>query len=385
MVARTNLMPSHRIKAPQVFHKFEDTTDTHVTASPVTNELSNTITRDGAQTLHVVTATGATTELLSHKDVNEPIYSFYALVYVPDVSNISSFTIFAGSAGYAEFVIITLSSSNIVQGWNVVGGTRSTFPAATFWDAGIQDSKLRVSPQSGKNAEVYFYGFVYQAMGRPTLSITYDDGTVGQYDNAAPELDARSLSATFAVITGSVGNSSSMTTTMLQDLISRGHTVCSHTHNHVKLSTVADSVIRSEMTLSHDFLRSIGAPEESFTVFIYPNGGTNATVQSILQNEYGIKTARLVGNNVGYKDHQIVALDPVIDRQTINTYSMNRGIVGYNGQTISQLLTSIDDLITSGGSACLMIHQVLTSGATGIDLNLSDYKTILDHIVLRRD
>ncbi len=83
--------------------------------------------------------------------------------------------------------------------------------------------------------------------GRPRVAITFDDGTAGQYEHAAPALRARGMTATFFVVTDWVGSTGFMSWDDLRQLKKWGMSVQSHSKSHPLLSELGAEELRREL------------------------------------------------------------------------------------------------------------------------------------------
>jgi peptidoglycan/xylan/chitin deacetylase (PgdA/CDA1 family) len=122
--------------------------------------------------------------------------------------------------------------------------------------------------------------------GRPmggTLSITFDDGYLDNFEVAAPILRARRLPAALLVTSGFIGTDyvapwdrslpeppQWMTWDQLRELARQGFEVGSHTHKHINLASSDPEVVRSDIRASRETLeRELGQPAR---LFAYPFG-----------------------------------------------------------------------------------------------------------------
>jgi peptidoglycan/xylan/chitin deacetylase (PgdA/CDA1 family) len=115
------------------------------------------------------------------------------------------------------------------------------------------------------------------------LSITFDDGYLDNYLNAAPELEARGLPATFFISTGMIGSNTQpwwdreygaraswMTWEQVRSLHRRGFEIGTHTVNHVDLGKVDAPTAAYEIRASK---RRLEAELKSrVRLFAYPYG-----------------------------------------------------------------------------------------------------------------
>jgi peptidoglycan/xylan/chitin deacetylase (PgdA/CDA1 family) len=125
-----------------------------------------------------------------------------------------------------------------------------------------------------------------KAMGG-TLSITFDDGYVDNFEVAAPILKQRRLPASLLVSSGFIGTGyvapwdrglpdppKWMTWEQLRELTSQGFEVGSHTHTHINLAATDPEDARKDILASRETLeRELGRPA---SLFAYPFGGRDS-------------------------------------------------------------------------------------------------------------
>jgi peptidoglycan/xylan/chitin deacetylase (PgdA/CDA1 family) len=115
------------------------------------------------------------------------------------------------------------------------------------------------------------------------LVITFDDGYLDNYENAAPELEARGLPATFFISSGLIGStrrpwwdeeygaeSEWMNWDQVRSLHSRGFEIGGHTVNHVDLGVVSETVAIEEVRGCKEMLEK--ELDDRITLFAYPYG-----------------------------------------------------------------------------------------------------------------
>src|ERR1700730_3804009 len=117
-----------------------------------------------------------------------------------------------------------------------------------------------------------------------TLSITFDDGYLDNFEVAVPILRRWGLPATFFIVTGFVGSkvvpfwdrhlpsqAGWMSWDQLRALAAQGFEFGCHTDTHIDMGAVDEQVVREELELSTPKLkREIGVSAE---LFAYPFGG----------------------------------------------------------------------------------------------------------------
>jgi len=131
----------------------------------------------------------------------------------------------------------------------------------------------------------------------PTVvTLGFDDGTVDQYLNGFPILQAHGMHATFFVNTGPIvaADPGHMSTSDLHDLFNAGNEIAGHTIDHANIQplSVADAeheVCDDRNTLL-DASEGFGFPAESFA---YPFGSFDSTSEAVV-HYCGYNSARTV-------------------------------------------------------------------------------------------
>jgi len=102
------------------------------------------------------------------------------------------------------------------------------------------------------------------------LVLTFDDGGLDNYEVAFPLLKERGLTATFFVISGSVGKEGQMSWEQLRDMAGQGMSIQSHSASHPDLRAVSDARLQSELAGSREaIVEAVGQPGY---VLCYPSG-----------------------------------------------------------------------------------------------------------------
>ena len=152
----------------------------------------------------------------------------------------------------------------------------------------------------------------------PLVSITFDDGYLDNYVNAAPILMRHGIPAAFFVSTGLMdtdgrfphdvrrGNPSIplMTWDQLRKMREWGFTIGSHTVSHIDCAAEPEAIVRAELAQSRDDLqRELGVTDP---LFAYPYGGrqhmTPQRLELVRQAGYSGCLAAYGGTNVGTVD-----------------------------------------------------------------------------------
>jgi peptidoglycan/xylan/chitin deacetylase (PgdA/CDA1 family) len=131
------------------------------------------------------------------------------------------------------------------------------YHAVTLADAYLAMSGLRVLP------------------GKP-VALTFDDGGLDNYEVAFPILVKYHLTATFFVITKTVGAAGQMSWDQLREMAEAGMSIQSHTVSHPDLPSASDSRLRSELGDSREAIRQ--ALDRPVYALAYPAGSFDQRV-----------------------------------------------------------------------------------------------------------
>ncbi|MGH3622739.1 MAG: polysaccharide deacetylase family protein [Sciscionella sp.] len=124
-----------------------------------------------------------------------------------------------------------------------------------------------------------------EGRARGLVGLTFDDGYVDFVTNVVPVLDRLGFGATVFVLAGRLGGDngwedrgprkSLLTEEQVRELAASGIEIGSHGLHHVRLSTVAATTLRDEVSDSRSILREITGQEVAG--FCYPYGDLSGT------------------------------------------------------------------------------------------------------------
>ncbi|OGZ83656.1 MAG: hypothetical protein A2599_01635 [Candidatus Staskawiczbacteria bacterium RIFOXYD1_FULL_39_28] len=179
------------------------------------------------------------------------------------------------------------------------------------------------------------------------VSLNFDDGLPSFYTNGVPILDSHGLKGTNYVLSGELGNSSSITAEQMLELQSKGYEIGGHSKTHRDLTTLSDADLREEIIGSKNFLESLGA---KISTFAFPFGTHNSLVDQIVKEAgfTGSRTALARNEGENYKNNNPYALrSKTVDAST----------------TLAQVQQWIDDAIKNKTWIILVFHGIDNSGS----------------------
>jgi len=118
------------------------------------------------------------------------------------------------------------------------------------------------------------------AKGSGIASLSFDDGQLGQFQNAAPALASAGVHGTFYVVSDAMGwGPPSMNAAQVKQLAAGGNEIGDHTRDHSHLPGLTNAQIEAEFADSVAALRNqVGVTP---TTCAYPYGDVNSTVEAI--------------------------------------------------------------------------------------------------------
>ena len=174
---------------------------------------------------------------------------------------------------------------------NLNFATGQTVPNLVIAPVGL-DGKVTLYNGSAGSVELLADVFGYflepatsQPPGQGMASITFDDGTLGQYTYGRSILQTRNLHATFYLISDALDwTATNVNVEKVRDLMADGHEVGNHTKDHADLALLTPAQVETEFAESQAVIANkLGVTPTSCA---YPNGSHNATVDQIAARHF---------------------------------------------------------------------------------------------------
>lgn len=216
--------------------------------------------------------------------------------YVHDVSKLKEIhLVMDASSNWESYFGYPITAGTLKNGWNSI----ALIPAA-FYRLGakppdysrlsaIKRWRIRVVAQEGQEAAVSLDRLqtVQNVLDRGLVSLTFDDGFVGVFTEARPQMDRYGFSGVAYVITGMVDKPGRMTVDQLKSLQDTGWDISSHTSNHALLVSGGheDGVIEDELAASKKWLTAHGF-ERGARHLAVPGGEFNNRILGFIKKYY---------------------------------------------------------------------------------------------------
>jgi peptidoglycan/xylan/chitin deacetylase (PgdA/CDA1 family) len=366
---------------------FESYDDTSVAGSGTTTGITNTWTTTGH------TGRGLEAKITGYVDGDVT----WATAAVPVTASTSyQFTDWYKSDATTEIdaaiTFATAASMPADTGCDAVSLTcfvnMATVPAATTWTQGVANF---TTPAGATTVQVYHLlaangtldtddysltTYIPTPFNKAMVSVTFDDGWINQYTNAAPYMQTKGLIGTFYIISGASvtahddASNLYMNSTQVKDLYTKGNEIGSHSVNHCDLANsgavdaanttancpvpLPDANVLSEMSNSKTALQNLtGSP---VTDFAYPYGAYNAHTISVGQS-LGYLSQRSVNPGYNTKDG--------LDATQLKMYEVD------NTTTTAEVEGWMNEAVAQHTWLILCYHEVADTPADPGDLQYS--------------
>lgn len=164
-------------------------------------------------------------------------------------------------------------------------------PANTFKDqiqALQKEGYHSISPD-----QLIAYVIKGTALPAKPILLTFDDGTLSQYETALPELQKAKFTATFFIMTVTINRPRYMSREIIKALVSKGYTIGCHTWNHEPVTKYTAADWEKQLLQPTKELQEITGKRMIY--FAYPDGLYNSKAFQPLKNAGYIAAFQLWG------------------------------------------------------------------------------------------
>ena len=123
------------------------------------------------------------------------------------------------------------------------------------------------------------------AIDQGIASISFDDGTIGQYTHARPVLRETNVPATYYLVSDALGwGSVTISPDQARELHAEGNEIGNHTKDHKDLADLTAAQVAAQFADSQDAIGAqVGVRP---TTCAYPHGSSNAAVRAEAENHF---------------------------------------------------------------------------------------------------
>lgn len=309
---------------------------------------------------------------------------------------------------YKSDVAATIDVASVVNGAATTPRQVAPLPTSTTWTqfrttytAAAGETNVVFTPfiQAEGTLTTDDFNFVTytpEALARPIVSVTFDDGWGNQYHNARTVLTANDINATFYLMSeplaaGQGTAQGYMSVQQAKDLFADGHEIASHTLDHCSLSGVTKSAACTDPTvpsaaatdfITNELMQSKAnlealVPGSAVTNFAYPYGEYSAESINIAKNIYTSQRTIECGYN---------------SKDSLDLTKLKACEVGANstGTTVDYVKNLIDTAIAQNAWLVLFYHEIADEGQ-GVDgdeaytTTIADFTAIMQYIKSKQD
>jgi peptidoglycan/xylan/chitin deacetylase (PgdA/CDA1 family) len=176
---------------------------------------------------------------------------------------------------------------------------------------------------------------------RGVASISFDDGTIGQYRYARPVLRKNHLPGTYYVVSDALGwGTATINPKQARKLLAEGNEIGNHTRDHKDLTRLTTAQATAEFADAQNAIESqVGVRP---TTCAYPNGSNNAAVLAEAENQF--KACRSTQGGFNKRGR--------LDTYELFSYNVHRGT------TAAQVRKAAEQARTSNTWVVFVYHGV---------------------------
>lgn len=165
-----------------------------------------------------------------------------------------------------------INESNYLTGGRWLASDISLWPTVQAAGVGALRTRELISQVTPNGAQGRVDALYYNAKGRPTVVLTFDDVTAEVYSNVYPLMAARGFVGSCTVPTTFVGNVNRMTLAQLQELYAAGWDMfCNSTDDSAFTSMADTATALADVNTVRTYLQTNGMPRAK-NHWCWPNG-----------------------------------------------------------------------------------------------------------------
>ena len=313
----------------------------------------------------------------------------YAVYYptIDDIQQVNQNQVYVGDSSYTNYDLLQVNVRGTQHwpGWHIIGyrdgdaAELNPSKIGTLSAGNVSRSKFRVNKDSG--APCTFYIAWGGVLPRESAKImwTADDGYVNWYTYLRPAAILRGIPWSFGIdryyIENSVANF--MTPTQLRDFLADTSGLFEfypHGYHNESFSAAGLSKYMANDDTSWEYLQDLGVQNKRL-YHPYVQGSYDETTVAEFKLR-GVKLCRTV---------DFANVNKTYKTSIANTQRADSNLrlpIGFSlesGYSLSQGKAAIDKVISTGGTLIIMAHDLVTSGATGLQWLQSNTNLLMEY------
>ncbi len=276
-------------------------------------------------------------------------------------------SIYITSDNYQDYFLAT--TQQLRPGWSKLTFSKSDFVAYGNPSWGVMNGlELGLFGDTTDGFSVSFADMEVNSFAPAKVVICFDDDYISSFSYGYKYMKKYNMPATEFVISSTVGGLGRTTVANLNTMYNAGWDMCNHTNTHPDLRTLTQAGVVSEYQICQNFLISNGwTRNQGYLHLAYPYGDYNGTVLAADQ-QAGLLTARTTMESTP----QASRLDSI--------YALYSQVPDSLTQNVNDILASVSQVITDGGTLILTFHNITPTPEVAIDWKDTDFYTIIDAI-----
>lgn len=206
-------------------------------------------------------------------------------------------------------------------------------------------------------------------------SIISDDGSMADWEKLKPFFASKNVKYGMGIITSIVGTSGYMSWSQIDEMVSEGHEVLCHTHNHLDATVMTAKELDEDLQNATQILAQHGHYPDGF---VYPYNNHNTTTRKIVSKYFSHAFAKTpnsfanIGRNYPTINNQVIA------RIAVGSFFDNT-VSGFDTDTksLNYYKQRVDEAITNNNWLVLVLHPWHTDHTDTQQQHLSD---LIDYI-----
>lgn len=320
----------------------------------------------------------------------QDVHNFGLWIYSPNWNNLQNIQAFiSNDAGFANYTLYGLSSANSgVTTFQNSGryyfhfhkADSSTPAGAPNLNNSLSRIRLRFSVLAAGSYTYYLGSLWKNRYSKPKVIIRHDHlNSVFYAQEYTAFLRPRNIKIC-AVIQSDQTSPVMASTSDYQSMYADGCDMINHGRTHEDMTTLTNTEILEHMLSGQAFLDSINIGQRCRKYFVPPNNGWNSLVDETAAIAHYTSTCISHANG-----RMVRIVDGGLEGENNSFRRFGVEASVSTGATSATILAKVDETIRYGGCMALLMHNIQTAGAAGVDWDQTNYRALMTGLARRRD